>query len=134
MREARFQPVKCWRLTASLGSNSLALVKDAQFAGVQFGRGETGTLRLTGRSPILARLTYPAAEPFGHGAWVVSDEPFKAIEFISARLFAMQVEGDRVPAAMLCTDIVDSTAHLRRLGDFAWRELLLEPHLRAFFV
>jgi len=64
--------------------------------------------------------------PPGHDALVVSDEPFEAIEFASARLFAAPSQGDRVLAAMLCTDIVDSTAHLRRLGDSAWRELLLE--------
>jgi len=64
--------------------------------------------------------------PPGHDALVVSDEAFEAIEFASARLFAAPSEGDRVLAAMLCTDIVDSTAHLRRLGDSAWRELLLE--------
>ncbi len=64
--------------------------------------------------------------PPGHDAWVVGDEPFEAIEFASARIFAAPADGDRVLAAMLCTDIVDSTAHLSRLGDFAWRELLLE--------
>ena len=64
--------------------------------------------------------------PPGHDATVVSDEPFEAIEFASARIFAAPSVGDRVLAAMLCTDIVDSTAHLRQLGDSAWRELLLE--------
>jgi class 3 adenylate cyclase len=64
--------------------------------------------------------------PPGHDAMVVSDEPFEAIEFASARVFAAPAVGDRVLAAMLCTDIVDSTEHLRRLGDSAWRELLLE--------
>lgn len=64
--------------------------------------------------------------PPGHVATVSGDEPFEAIEFASARLFAVPAAGDRVLAAMLCTDIVDSTANLRRLGDSAWRELLLE--------
>ena len=64
--------------------------------------------------------------PPGHDAWVIGDEPFEAIEFASARIFGLPEGGDRVLAAMLCTDIVDSTAHLRRLGDSAWRELLLE--------
>ena len=62
----------------------------------------------------------------GHDAAVVGDEPFEAIEFASARVFAVSADGDRVLAAVLCTDIVDSTAELRRLGDSAWRELLLE--------
>jgi class 3 adenylate cyclase len=56
----------------------------------------------------------------------VSDETFEAIEFASARIFAMPSDNDRVLAAVLCTDIVDSTANLGRLGDSAWRELLTE--------
>jgi class 3 adenylate cyclase len=67
----------------------------------------------------------------GHDGMVVGDEPFDAIEFASARLFAAPGDGDRVLAALLCTDIVDSTAHLRRLGDSAWRELLLEHNQQA---
>ena len=69
--------------------------------------------------------------PAGHDAWVVGDEPFEAIEFASARIFAAPADGERVLAAMLCTDIVDSTQHLSRLGDFAWRELLLEHNRRV---
>ncbi len=64
--------------------------------------------------------------PPGHDATVVGDETFEAIAFASARIFAMPTDGDRVLAAVLCTDIVDSTSHLRRLGDSAWRELLTE--------
>ena len=64
--------------------------------------------------------------PPGHDASVPGDEPFEAIEFASARVFGVPADGDRVLAAVLYTDIVDSTAHLRRLGDSAWRELLLE--------
>jgi class 3 adenylate cyclase len=67
----------------------------------------------------------------GHDGLVVGDEPFEAIEFASARLFAAPADGDRVLAALLCTDIVDSTAHLRRLGDSAWHELLLEHNQQA---
>ena len=63
--------------------------------------------------------------PAGHDGAVVGDEPFEAIEFAGAQLYAAPSDGDRVLAAMLFTDIVDSTAHLRRLGDTAWRELLL---------
>jgi class 3 adenylate cyclase len=62
--------------------------------------------------------------PPGHDATVISDETFEAIEFASARIFAIPSDGDRVLAAVLCTDIVDSTSHLRRLGDAAWRDLL----------
>lgn len=67
----------------------------------------------------------------GHDGSVVGDEPFEAIEFASARLFAAPADGDRVLAALLCTDIVDSTVHLRRLGDAAWRELLLKHNQQA---
>jgi class 3 adenylate cyclase len=67
----------------------------------------------------------------GHDGSVVGNEPFEAIEFASARLYAAPADGDRVLAAMLCTDIVDSTAHLRRLGDSAWRELLLQHNNQA---
>jgi class 3 adenylate cyclase len=38
----------------------------------------------------------------------------------------MPTDGTRVLAAVLCTDIVQSTLHLLRLGDSAWRELLME--------
>ncbi len=62
--------------------------------------------------------------PPGHDAAVVGDENLVAIEFASARIFAMPTDGDRVLAAVLCTDIVQSTSHLTRLGDSAWRELL----------
>jgi class 3 adenylate cyclase len=69
--------------------------------------------------------------PPGHDATVVSDETFVAIEFASARIFAIPTDGDRVLAAVLCTDIVDSTAHLRRLGDSAWRDLLTAHNQRT---
>jgi class 3 adenylate cyclase len=38
--------------------------------------------------------------------------------------------GERVLATVLFTDIVDSTATLARVGDRAWRELLLEHNTR----
>jgi len=69
--------------------------------------------------------------PPGHDAAVVGDETFEAIEFASAQIFAVPSYGDRVLAAILCTDIVDSTSHLRRLGDSAWRELLTEHNRRT---
>ncbi|MGC1809654.1 MAG: adenylate/guanylate cyclase domain-containing protein, partial [Candidatus Binataceae bacterium] len=69
--------------------------------------------------------------PPGHDATVIGDEPFEAIEFASAQIFAMPTDGDRVLAAVLCTDIVDSTSHLRRLGDSAWRELLTQHNQRT---
>ncbi|HXL99765.1 MAG TPA: adenylate/guanylate cyclase domain-containing protein [Rhizomicrobium sp.] len=64
--------------------------------------------------------------PPGHDAWVGGDETYEAIEFAGARIFAAPADGERVLAAMLVTDIVDSTSHLKRLGDAAWRELLMD--------
>ena len=66
--------------------------------------------------------------PPGHDAWVVGDTVFDAVEFASARLFgiAPDEEDERTLATILFTDIVDSTATLARLGDKAWRRLLLD--------
>ncbi len=66
--------------------------------------------------------------PPGHDAWVVGDEMFDSVEFASARLFgiAPDEEDERTLATILFTDIVDSTATLARLGDKAWRRLLLD--------
>ena len=66
--------------------------------------------------------------PPGHDAWVIGDLVFDAIEFASARLFgiAPDEEDERTLATILFTDIVDSTATLERLGDKAWRRVLLD--------
>src|SRR5260370_34330749 len=50
--------------------------------------------------------------PPGHDATVVGDETFEAIEFASARIFAMPTDGDHVLSAVRCTYRVDSTSHL----------------------
>jgi class 3 adenylate cyclase len=70
--------------------------------------------------------------PPGHDAWVVGDEPFVTVEWTSSRLVGISPEGpgERVLATVLFTDIVDSTATLERLGDRAWRELLLDHNAR----
>jgi class 3 adenylate cyclase len=70
--------------------------------------------------------------PPGHDAWVVGDEPFVTVEWTSSRLVGISPEGpgERVLATVLFTDIVDSTSTLARLGDRAWRELLLEHNAR----
>jgi class 3 adenylate cyclase len=65
--------------------------------------------------------------PPGHDAWVVGDEEYVGIEFSGSRLFAVppdSMEGG-VVATLLFTDIVGSTALLARVGDAAWREMLL---------
>jgi class 3 adenylate cyclase len=65
--------------------------------------------------------------PPRHDAWVVGDEPFVTVEWTSSRVVGVASEGpgSRVLATVLFTDIVGSTSTLERLGDVAWRELLL---------
>lgn len=71
--------------------------------------------------------------PAGHDAWVEGDEPWVAVEFASARNYAVSPEelGERVLATILFSDIVDSTAMLGRVGDHAWAELLQEHNVRV---
>jgi class 3 adenylate cyclase len=70
--------------------------------------------------------------PPGHDAWVVGEEPWVTVEWTSARIVGVAPEGpgERVLATVLFTDIVDSTASLQRLGDDAWRDLLLRHNAR----
>ena len=70
--------------------------------------------------------------PPRHDAWVVGDEPFETVEWSSARVVGIAPDspGARVLATVLFTDIVDSTATLQRVGDPAWRELLLAHNAR----
>ncbi len=70
--------------------------------------------------------------PPRHDAWVVGDEPFVTVEWTSSRVVGVASEGpgSRVLATVLFTDIVDSTATLARIGDVAWRELLLGHNAR----
>ena len=65
--------------------------------------------------------------PPGHDAWVVGDEAYVGIEFSGSRTFAIPPDamGGGVVATLLFTDIVGSTATLARVGDAAWREMLL---------
>jgi class 3 adenylate cyclase/mannose-6-phosphate isomerase-like protein (cupin superfamily) len=64
--------------------------------------------------------------PPGHDAAVVGDEPWIAIDFRGARSYARPLASgsDRILATVLFTDIVESTARLREIGDRAWRDLL----------
>lgn len=65
--------------------------------------------------------------PPGHDAWVKGDAAFVSYEWASSRVFARAPEedADGVLATLLFTDIVGSTTMLERIGDKAWRELLL---------
>src|SRR5262245_15271312 len=66
--------------------------------------------------------------PPGHDAWVVGEEMYRGIEFSGARTFGVAPRslGEEVLATLVFTDIVGSTATLARVGDTAWREMLLD--------
>ena len=70
--------------------------------------------------------------PPGHDAWIVGDVTYTAIEFASARTFGVfeEDETERILTTVLFTDIVDSTPLVERLGDVAWKKLLLEHNAR----
>ena len=70
--------------------------------------------------------------PPGHDAWVVGDEPWRAIEFASARVYGATDDdtGVRTLGTILMTDIVGSTATLERVGDTKWHALLLTHNER----
>ena len=93
--------------------------------------GALGVLTETGeRLQIDGRSAYEI--PPRHDAWVVGDEPFVTVEWTSSRVVGVANEGPgaRILATVLFTDIVNSTATLERLGDVAWRELLLAHNAR----
>ena len=64
--------------------------------------------------------------PAGHDAWVLGDDAWVTVEWTSGRTFGASLDesDERVIATVLFTDIVDSTAKLREMGDVAWRERL----------
>jgi class 3 adenylate cyclase len=71
--------------------------------------------------------------PPGHDKWVVGDEPWVTIEWGgSGRAVgeALHESPGRTLATVLFTDIVDSTGHLRTMGDAAWREQLSTHNAR----
>lgn len=64
--------------------------------------------------------------PPGHDAWVVGDTAFTTYEWTSSRVFALPPdEDDGIVFTLLFSDIVGSTATIERIGDRAWRELVL---------
>jgi len=64
--------------------------------------------------------------PPGHDGWTIGDEPCVQLEWAGLRTWAAFPVGAqrRALVTILMTDIVDSTAAAKRLGDIAWRELL----------
>jgi class 3 adenylate cyclase len=61
-----------------------------------------------------------------HDAWVVGDEPWVSIDWGSEVAFGREdgATASRVVSTLLFTDIVESTATARGLGDARWRTLL----------
>jgi class 3 adenylate cyclase len=65
--------------------------------------------------------------PPGHDVWVVGDEPVVVVDVLG-NIGALGVPGEheRIVTTLLMSDIVDSTVSVSRLGDAAWKQLLLE--------
>jgi class 3 adenylate cyclase len=65
--------------------------------------------------------------PPGHDGWTVGDEPCVQVEWAGLLTFAGLNTGlqGRALVTLLFTDLVDSTITAARLGDTAWRELLV---------
>jgi class 3 adenylate cyclase len=59
--------------------------------------------------------------PPGHDGYTIGDEPVVAIEWVSATTWVEPREYARSLAALLFTDIVDSTLTAAAVGDRAWR-------------
>ena len=73
--------------------------------------------------------------PPGHDAWVMGDDTYVGVEFSGSRTFAVPPGnlGEGVIATLVFTDIVGSTAVLARVGDAAWREMLLDHNAAMRF-
>ncbi len=66
--------------------------------------------------------------PPGHDAYVLGEEPWVSIDTVGRRNFGAppQEALQRYLATILFVDIVESTEHVRRIGDRAWRDLLAD--------
>jgi class 3 adenylate cyclase len=64
--------------------------------------------------------------PPGHDSWVAGDEEFVSVEWMGARtwLAPLSTMRERVLATLVFTDIVESTATARRIGDRAFADLV----------
>jgi class 3 adenylate cyclase len=69
--------------------------------------------------------------PPGHDSWVVGDEPYVTLEWTGVGEWLLPAADERILGTLLFTDIVDSTGHVVRRGDRAWRKLLA-AHDEAF--
>ena len=71
--------------------------------------------------------------PPGHDHWVIGEEPWVTVEWgASGRALseALEESTERSLVTVLFTDIVDSTARARQLGDAGWRDLLAVHNVR----
>jgi class 3 adenylate cyclase len=68
--------------------------------------------------------------PPGHDGYTLGDDPCVMIEWVGVRSFVTPRSGfgDRFLAALLFTDLVDSTSMVARIGDVACHELLSEHY------
>jgi class 3 adenylate cyclase len=66
--------------------------------------------------------------PPGHDGWNAGAEVVVTIEWGGLRDWLLPQQAGRMLAALLFTDIVDSTVHARELGDRAWRSRLAAHH------
>ena len=63
--------------------------------------------------------------PPGHDGRVIGDDPWETYDMAGMRAYGRSVDaGDRILAAILFTDVVDSTATAERMGDRRWREVI----------
>lgn len=70
--------------------------------------------------------------PPGHDAWVVGDEPWVCVDFEAMRTYGRtQAATERTLAAILLTDIVDSTRRAAQLGAQTWRDIVGEHNRKA---
>lgn len=87
---------------------------------------------LSGRQAILlqdgTQVEYGPGDlydtPPGHDGWTVGDEDCVLLEWSGMRRWVGGATPNRVLAALLFTDIVDSTGTAARLGDAVWHDTL----------
>jgi class 3 adenylate cyclase len=94
---------------------------------------------LAGRQAILledgTELTYGPGDlydtPPGHDGWTVGDEDCVLLEWSGMRRWVGGTTPNRVLAALLFTDLVDSTGTAARLGDAVWHDALTLHYQQA---
>jgi class 3 adenylate cyclase len=120
-----------WRWSTDMGP----LVHTATCQVRHFGYTMSGSVRVVMDSGATLDVGPNAVFeiPPGHDKWVVGDEPWVVLEWGGsgrAMEAAMEDTGERILATVMFTDIVDSTVTLERLGDEAWRALLVSHNAR----